>query len=126
MSQDSNPRGPLQNMVVDVLLVTAAVSVVLTQPLGKLRTPSATPAPIARHSPLIQLSLNEATADELGLLPQIGPKMADRIIRFRGSQPAIRSWAEFEDISGMGPATIQTIRPWCTIDSVADDLASNH
>lgn len=126
MSQISNSRGPLQNAVVDVLLVAAAVGVVLSQPVGTLLAPDVTPAPIARQSPLIRLRLNEATADELGLLPQIGPKMADRIILFRNSQPTIRSWAEFESISGMGPATIQTIRPWCTIDSVADDLASNH
>lgn len=104
----------------------AAAGVVLSQLFKNLPTSDATPAVIARQSPLIRLRLNEATADELGLLPQIGPKMADRIIRFRNSQPTIRSWAEFEDISGMGPATIQTIRPWCTIDSVTDDLASNH
>lgn len=126
MSQNSKPRGPLQNAVVDVLLVTSAVAILLTQPIGKLHQPATVPAPIARQGPLIQFRLNEATADELGLLPQIGPKMAERIIRFRSSQPVIRSWAEFENISGMGPATIRTIQPWCTIDAIADDLASNH
>lgn len=126
MSRVSEPSGPLQNVFVDVLLIVSAMGVVLSQPLGKGRTPEASPALIAPQSPLIRLRLNEATVDELGLLPQIGPKMAERIIRFRRSQPTIRSWAEFENISGMGPATIRTIRPWCTIEPVADDLASNH
>lgn len=121
-----NPRGPLQNAVVDVVLVMAAVCVVLSQAFETQRTTEATPGPIARQGPLMRLRLNEATADELDLLPQIGPKMAERIILFRSSQSTIRSWAECENISGMGPATIQSIRPWCTIDPDPDDLASNH
>ncbi len=128
MNQTSNPRGPLQNVVVDVLLVVAAFGFALGQPVGRWRRPEPDPVQIktARRGPLIKLRLNDATANELGLLPQIGPKMADRIIRFRNSQPAFGSWADVEHISGMGPSTIQTIRPWCTIAPIAADLASNH
>lgn len=124
VSQTGSPRGPLDCMVIDVLLVIAALGFALAQSLG--RQPESGLEPSARRGPLMQLNLDDATANELGLLPQIGPKMAERIIRFRSSRPGIGSWEELESISGMGPSTIRTIRPWCTIAPLTEDLASNH
>ncbi len=122
----NDTRGPLQNPGVDIPLVGVALVFILCQWVG----PRPPDSPLRRQNlprgPLIKLSLNDATANELGLLPQIGPKMAQRIIHFRNSRSLFRNWAEFGSISGVGPATIQTIQPYCAIVPVTEDLASNH
>ncbi|TWT64639.1 ComEA family DNA-binding protein [Allorhodopirellula solitaria] len=134
MNGISTTRGPLQTTSFNWMLVVVGLAFAIgpkigaVTGLGPLSEPASgvQPDEPSRASPLIRLRLNDATAQELGLLPQIGPKMAERIIRYRRAQPSMESWADIESIPGMGPSTIQTIRPWCAIDPSTGDLASNH
>ncbi len=108
----TNNTGPLQHACVDVLMIVIAVSLVLSTLIFQTSQPAPGPA---LPTPLVKLNLNDAPVSELGLLPAIGPRMADRLIQGRVAQHHFSSWADVEKISGMGPATIQTIQPWCVI-----------
>jgi competence protein ComEA len=63
-----------------------------------------------------RISINEASAEELQRLPRIGPKMAQRILDER-SKGAFTSLAELRRrVKGIGPKTLETLRPFVTVD----------
>ncbi len=55
-----------------------------------------------------RLSLNRATAAELEALPGIGPALAARIVAGR----PYRSVDALDAVRGIGPRTLQRLRPW--------------
>lgn len=57
------------------------------------------------------LPLNEATALQLQLLPSIGPKMAERILQYRGVHGPFKSLEELQKVRGIGVRTIEKLRP---------------
>ncbi len=57
------------------------------------------------------LPLNEATALQLQLLPSIGPKMAERILQYRGAHGPFKSLEELQKVRGIGVRTIEKLRP---------------
>lgn len=71
--------------------------------------PSATPTPSAR------LDLNTASVEELERLPGIGPRTAQAIVDYRLKHGPFRRLEDLLAISGIGPATLERIRPWVTI-----------
>ena len=73
-------------------------------------------APLAggRASPTL-IDLNTATARELELLPSIGPTMAERIIAYRETNGPFASIDDVENVPGIGPKTLESIRPMATV-----------
>ena len=65
------------------------------------------------------LDLNRATAEELELLPRIGPTLARRIIEDRERRGPFRSVGELTRVRGIGPRTLEGIVPLATA-SVTD------
>lgn len=63
-----------------------------------------------------RLNLNTATAAELELLPGIGPGLAKRIVEHREKTGRFRSAAELDKVKGIGPKTIEKLRPLVTVD----------
>ena len=57
------------------------------------------------------LPLNEATALQLQLLPSIGPKMAERILQYRGVHGPFKTLEELQKVRGIGVRTIEKLRP---------------
>ena len=57
------------------------------------------------------LPLNEATALQLQLLPSIGPKMAERILQYRGAHGPFKTLEELQKVRGIGVRTIEKLRP---------------
>ncbi|GIK28016.1 MAG: ComEA family DNA-binding protein [Chloroflexi bacterium] len=62
------------------------------------------------------LNVNTATAAELDTLPGIGPVLAQRIVTYRGEYGAFQSVEALANVSGIGPALLDQIRPLIRTD----------
>ncbi len=60
------------------------------------------------------VNINTATADQLTLLPGVGPSRADAIIQARQRRP-FRSIQELARVRGIGRATLIRLRPYITV-----------
>jgi len=66
--------------------------------------------------PDMRLDLNKASAEELTLLPGIGPALADRIVSARRDRGgSFQSIEDLREVSGMGEGRIVTIQPHVVI-----------
>ena len=61
------------------------------------------------------IDLNTASAQELETLPNIGPVMAGRIIAHRDANGPFTSVDDVENVPGIGPKTLDSIRPLVTV-----------
>lgn len=57
------------------------------------------------------VNLNTATAEQLDTLPGIGPALAGRILDWRDLNGGFRSVDDLTEVSGIGPATLERLRP---------------
>jgi competence protein ComEA len=64
--------------------------------------------------PVGPVDLNRATADELDLLPGIGPSTAQAIVDYRDQHGPFGSVDELLDVRGIGPAKLDAIRDLVT------------
>jgi competence protein ComEA len=58
------------------------------------------------------VNINEAPAAELAQLPDIGEKIAERIIDAREKSGGFRSIDELRNVRGIGPKTFEQLRPY--------------
>ena len=77
------------------------------------------PAPRSRVSG--RLELNRASAAELETLPRVGPALAARIVAYRDAHGPFRSVEALDDVPGVGPATLATLRTRVTVSPHAGD-----
>ena len=63
------------------------------------------------------LDLNEADATALDRLPGIGPARARAILDLRGRLGAFRSVDDLIEVRGIGPKTLEAIRPLAVVDT---------
>jgi competence protein ComEA len=61
------------------------------------------------------VNVNSAAADELETLPGIGEVLAQAIISYREEHGPFTSVDELEEVSGIGPATLEEIRDLVTV-----------
>lgn len=61
------------------------------------------------------VNLNTADASELQTLPQVGPVLAEAIIAWRKEHGGFKSVDELDQVSGIGPAKLEKIRPQVTV-----------
>lgn len=62
------------------------------------------------------INLNTATLEQLDSLPGIGPAIAQRIIDYRDSVGSFSSSDEITQVSGIGTATFDKIKPLITVN----------
>jgi len=62
------------------------------------------------------INLNEATRDELTLVPGIGPVRADSIIQYRSRQGCLQSVDELLSIDGLNKHLLEQIRSYLTVE----------
>lgn len=62
------------------------------------------------------INLNTASGAELELLPGIGPALAARILEYRKEHGRFRSVDELDNVKGIGPRTLEKLRPLVTIE----------
>lgn len=70
-----------------------------------------------KHSPI---DLNRAGRAELSQLPGIGPALAERIEAHRQSNGAFRKVDDLRGVHGIGPATLERIRPYVHVVEPGD------
>lgn len=58
-----------------------------------------------------RIDINTATADQLALLPRIGPALAQRIVDDRKARGPFRSPRDLERVKGIGPRTFERLEP---------------
>jgi DNA uptake protein ComE-like DNA-binding protein len=69
----------------------------------------------------LRIDPNAATADELMLLPGIGPALSSYIVEFRESstrQPAFLAADDLDGVHRIGPLTVEKLRPFLTFTGV--------
>lgn len=67
------------------------------------------------------VDINRASVDELETLPRIGPKTAERIAAFREAYGAFREVDDLMQIRGIGPKTMELLRPLVYIGADSSD-----
>lgn len=84
----------------------------LPTPTASATAPAPASAPqVARLVEGQRLDLNRATAEELQLLPRIGPRLADRILEEREHGGPFRSLRDLTRVRGIGPRTVERLAP---------------
>lgn len=63
-----------------------------------------------------RFDLNEATGEQLESVPGIGPALAEAILAHRRTHGAFDHLDRLLDIKGIGPALLDTLYQYCTID----------
>ncbi len=63
-----------------------------------------------------QIDINKATFDQLEVLPGIGPKLAQRIIKYRETHGSFKSLEELKQIKGIGEKKFEKIKPYIYIN----------
>jgi len=58
------------------------------------------------------VNVNTATAQQLQLLPRIGPSMAERIIAFRETNGPFKKVDELVAVRGIGSKSLENLRPY--------------
>jgi competence protein ComEA len=64
----------------------------------------------------VPIPLNPATAEELDILPGIGPKIAEAIIEFREKNGKFASPDDLLQVPGIGPKKLTALKPHITIE----------
>ncbi len=61
-----------------------------------------------------KININTATVEELQTLPEIGPKTADAIVKYREKHP-FKSVDELIEVKGIGEKTLEKLKPLVTV-----------
>ena len=68
----------------------------------------------AAEEPVAQIDINTADETLLQQLPGIGPALAARIVAYRTENGPFGSVEELTQVSGIGPRTLEELRPYIT------------
>lgn len=71
---------------------------------------SASASEKARSSPQEKLNINQASAEELEKLPQIGPRLAGHIVDYRNTHGPFRAIEDIKNVDKIGEGTFKKIK----------------
>jgi competence protein ComEA len=63
----------------------------------------------------VPININTAKAEELDILPGVGPKMAQAIVDFREAHGKFSTLEDLQKVKGLGPRKFAAIRPHLTL-----------
>jgi competence protein ComEA len=64
-----------------------------------------------------KLVLNRATAEELALVPGVGPRLARALVEERERQGGFSDWDQVEAVRGVGPVKLQALMQAAELDA---------
>lgn len=73
------------------------------------------PEPV-KVAPTFVVEINSASQPELEALPEIGPALARRIVKYRQDHGPFRNLESLLEVRGMGTATLNQIRPMLIVE----------
>lgn len=85
-----------------------------TQPAA-VQAPTVSAPPPAKA--VAKVDLNRASADELALLPGVGPVLAQRMVDWRKAHGRYRNVEELQEVKGIGKKRLEQLRPLVIIKS---------
>jgi len=62
------------------------------------------------------VNINTASAEQLQLLPRVGPALASRIIEFRTTNGPFKAVEELVAVRGVGENSMKTLKPYLCVD----------
>lgn len=77
--------------------------------------PTPVPEPAAPATIARKININTATAAELELLPEVGPKLAAEIVRHRERFGPFKSVVDLDSVKGVGTKTLAKLAPMVTV-----------
>jgi competence protein ComEA len=114
---------PKQRVALSVVI--AAILLLLVIRYSQNRTYIANPQPPEGLELLDRIDPNTADESTLAALPNIGPAMARRIVEEREQyrlahpdHPPYRQISDLDRVKGIGPATIENLRPYLTFPAI--------
>lgn len=88
----------------------------VTPPLDTKASTAGTEVPTATSSvPVFPININTATAEELDMLPEIGPILAQRIVSYRREFGPFTCVEDLLNVNGIGEKTLAKIREYITV-----------
>jgi competence protein ComEA len=102
-------------------LLGVAGALVFVHALGSSRWGSRPTDLYGQNLPAYRIDLNAAGKAELLQLPGVGESLAERIDGYRREYGTFQQVEDLEQIHGVGPATLERLRPWvcAQIDAAA-------
>lgn len=76
-------------------------------------------------APAFQLDINRASAAQLQALPEIGTRMADRIVQYRQIHGPFEDAEELMQVHGLGPTTLARLRKFLVVSHQRAGLQPN-
>ena len=61
------------------------------------------------------VNINKASAEQLQLLPRIGPALAGRILEFREKNGEFQAVDELQAVRGIGARSLESLRPYLSV-----------
>lgn len=102
-------------LVVAVLVGGALYAARATEKAPKVVYSASLDEVAAESSRPLKVNVNTADVGELDALPEVGPATAQKIVDHRRANGAFRSIEELEEVSGIGPKTLEKIRPFAEV-----------
>ncbi|HTO55176.1 MAG TPA: helix-hairpin-helix domain-containing protein [Myxococcota bacterium] len=91
-----------------------ALALLLSTPAAAAGTDSGARAPAS--SLIGVVNVNSATAEELSLLPGVGPAKAAAIIRYRTEHGAFKRVEDLSQVKGIGEKQVEKLRPHVALE----------
>ena len=68
-------------------------------------------------APVVQIELNKADAQDLLVLPGVGPVLSQRIVRFREALGGFRDIDDLYDVFGLDSSVVDDAKSWVTVNA---------
>lgn len=114
----------LRSLIIKGAMLAATIAVVLWIGWPVPQEATAPVQPVALPAPVVQpvaevslakaeskIDINRASADELQVLPGVGPVLAQRMVEWRKAHGRYRAVEDLQEVKGIGKKRMEQLRP---------------